>query len=154
MYRIFFLKMERFLIKIRSFHYRKMFGSFGRHSQIFGGLTVYYSSNVMIGDYSSINEGVVLNGRAKISIGDHVHISPHVIINTGTLEYSKIGINRIHVANPVIIGDGVWLGSGVIVNPGVTIGENSVIGAGAVVTKNIPPNCLAVGIPARVVKEI
>ena len=54
---------------------------------------------------------------------------------------------------PTIIGKNADLAIGVIVLPGVKIGENSVIGAGAVVTKDIPPNCLAVGIPAKVIRE-
>jgi maltose O-acetyltransferase len=60
----------------------------------------------------------------------------------------------LEAAKPITIGDNVWLGGGVIVLPGVTIEENSVIGAGAVVTKDVPAGCVAVGNPARVVKSI
>jgi maltose O-acetyltransferase len=55
---------------------------------------------------------------------------------------------------PITIGDNVWLGGGVIVCPGVTIGDNSVIGAGSVVVRDIPANVVAVGNPARVLREI
>jgi len=55
---------------------------------------------------------------------------------------------------PVTIGSGVWMAPGCIVIQGVEIGENSVIGTGAVVTKSIPANCLAVGVPAKVVKRL
>ncbi len=48
----------------------------------------------------------------------------------------------------------MWLGSHVVINPGVTIGDNSVIGAGSVVTKDIPPNVVAAGVPCRVIREI
>lgn len=51
-------------------------------------------------------------------------------------------------------GDNVWIGSHVVINPGVTIGDNSVIGAGSVVTKDIPANVIAVGVPCRVLREI
>ena len=54
----------------------------------------------------------------------------------------------------VIIGDNVWIGGNAVINPGVTIGNNCVIGAGSVVTKNIPDNSIAVGNPARVIREI
>jgi lipopolysaccharide O-acetyltransferase len=54
---------------------------------------------------------------------------------------------------PVRIGQRVWLGEGVSVLKGVTIGDGSIIGAGAVVNKDIPPNCIAVGVPARIVKR-
>lgn len=55
---------------------------------------------------------------------------------------------------PITIGDNVWLGGGVIVCPGVTIGENTVVGAGAVVTKDLPPNVLAAGNPAWVIRTL
>ena len=61
---------------------------------------------------------------------------------------------RFESAAPITIGDNVWLGGGAIVLPGVTIGENTVVGAGAVVTKDLPANVVAVGNPARVVREI
>ena len=57
-------------------------------------------------------------------------------------------------AAPIAIGDGAWLGGGVIVCPGVTIGENTVVGAGSVVTRDLPAGVLAVGNPARVIREL
>jgi len=57
-------------------------------------------------------------------------------------------------SRPIVIGDNVWLGSGAIVLPGVTIGENTVVGAGAVVPRDLPPNVVAVGNPARVVRTL
>ncbi len=69
-----------------------------------------------------------------------------------------------YTLNPVLLvvsgyglwagGNYVWLGTGVIVNPGVTIGRNSVIGAGSVVTKSIPPDVVAAGVPCRVLRPI
>lgn len=58
------------------------------------------------------------------------------------------------IARPVRIEDGVWIGGGAILLPGVTIGKNTVIGAGSVVTRSIPANCVAVGNPCRVIKEM
>jgi maltose O-acetyltransferase len=57
-------------------------------------------------------------------------------------------------AEPITIGDNVWLGGGVIVCPGVSIGENTVVGAGSVVTKDLPANVVAVGSSARVVRAL
>lgn len=54
----------------------------------------------------------------------------------------------------VTIGDNVWIGGGAIINPGVNIGDNVVIGSGSVVTKDIPSNCVAVGNPCKVIKNI
>jgi maltose O-acetyltransferase len=65
-----------------------------------------------------------------------------------------VGAQGPELAKPIKIGNNVWLGGGVIVCPGVTIGDNTTIGAGSVVTKDIPANVLAVGNPARVIKQL
>ena len=57
-------------------------------------------------------------------------------------------------AAPITVEDNVWLGGGVILLPGVTVGANTVVGAGAVVTKDLPPNVVAVGTPARVIRTL
>ena len=62
--------------------------------------------------------------------------------------------DKLEAALPITLGRNVWLGGGVIVCPGVTIGDNSVVGAGSVVTRDIPANVVAVGNPARVIREI
>ncbi len=141
-------------VRFRNVFWKMLFAEFGSRSNIFGCITVYRPENITFGSRSSINEGCLLNAREKITIGDDVHISPYCILNTGGLEYHKKGIERVHTATPIIIENGVWIGSGVCVNPGVTIGENSVIGAGAVVTKDIPKNTIALGVPARVTGTI
>ncbi len=69
----------------------------------------------------------------------------------GTLLYRKL-VPDLEITKPIVVGDDVYFGNNVIVLPGVTIGSNVVIGAGAVVTKDIPDNSLAVGVPARVIK--
>ena len=61
---------------------------------------------------------------------------------------------RRRLALPITVGNNVWIGAGTIVLGGVTIGDNTVIGAGSVVTKSIPSNVIAVGVPCRVVREI
>jgi maltose O-acetyltransferase len=61
---------------------------------------------------------------------------------------------KLEAARPITVGDNVWLGGGVIVLPGVSIGANTVVGAGAVVTRDLPPNVLAVGVPARSVRSL
>ena len=62
--------------------------------------------------------------------------------------------DKLAAAQPITLGDNVWLGGGVLVCPGVTIGDNTVVGAGAVVVKDLPANVVAVGNPARVVRTI
>lgn len=154
MYRSFFFYSGLFANKLRTIHYKMVCKSFGNQSRVYGRVVMYYPQNIIIGENSTLNEAVILNARDQITIGNHVHISPMVIINSGTLDYSKTGSERNHTAMPVKIEDGVWLASGVIINPGVQIGKNSVVGAGAVVTRDIPANSVAVGIPAKVIKQI
>ncbi len=139
---------------LRTFGYSIVFGSFGKRSRILGAITVISPEKISIGEDTSINAGCFLNGRVEIIIGSHVHISPFVVINTTGLDYTKKMEDRAHFEKGVLINDGVWIGSGAIINPGVVIGANSVIGAGAVVTKDIPANVVAVGVPARVIKNI
>ena len=89
-----------------------------------------------------------------ITIGKNVHITDGTKFLThdgGTLLYRKM-IPDLEIAKPIVIGNDVYIGNNVILLPGVTIGDNVVIGAGSVVSKNIPSNSLAVGVPARVIK--
>ena len=99
-----------------------------------------------------------------IEIGDNVLIASNVQIYTAThstkLQERVVadweageGICKTY-ALPVRINDGAWIGGGAIILPGVTIGKNSVIGAGSIVTHSIPDNCVAVGNPCRVIKQI
>lgn len=91
-----------------------------------------------------------------ITIGDNVHITDDVRFLThdgGTLLFRK-NTPDLDITKPIIVGDNVYIGVCTIILPGVTIGSNVVIGAGAVVSKDIPDNSVAVGVPARVVKSI
>ena len=60
----------------------------------------------------------------------------------------------LELAQPITIGNNIWFGGNVVVTPGVTIGDGSVIAAGSVVTKDVPPNSLVAGVPAKVIREI
>lgn len=147
-------KKEFFYQKIRKYYYQMIFGAFGEKSRVLGNIFVIKPENIFLGNYSTLNQGVLLNARDKINIGNYVHISPYVIINTGGLDYTKKMAERKHITKPVNIEDGVWIGAGAIINPGVNVGKNSVIAAGAVVTKDVPANVIVAGIPAKIIKEI
>ena len=89
-----------------------------------------------------------------ITLGDNVHITEGVKFIThdgGTLLYRK-DIPDLEITKPIIVGNDVYIGNNVIILPGVTIGNNVVVGAGAVVSRDIPDNSLAVGVPAKVIK--
>jgi galactoside O-acetyltransferase len=117
-----------------------------------GPIFVIKPENVSIGRGSTLNYGVILNAGGKITIGNDVHISAYVIINTKGLAFGMD--NREHYKKDVVIEDGVWIATGAIINPGVRIGHHAVIGAGAVVTKDVPPKVVVVGVPAKVIKSI
>lgn len=148
---------------------RKMFGYVGGVPYyVASPLYVQYGVNVSIGKNFVSNFNLVLLDGGKIDIGDNVMIAPNVTLTTelhpmvadernvfisskcfpsdyrGNHEYTKA----------IKVGNNVWICSNVTVCPGVTIGDNSVIGAGSVVTRNIPANVFACGVPCKVVREI
>ena len=118
-------------------------------------LAVDYGSFISVGEGSFINSGLTALDVARITIGRDVQIGPNVQLLT-PIHPLESGPRRakLEAAQPITIEDNVWLGGGVIVLPGVRIGANSVIGAGSVVTKDVPPFSLAVGNPARVIREL
>jgi maltose O-acetyltransferase len=118
-------------------------------------LYVDYGTNLVIGDRVFANFGLTALDVAHITIGNDVQIGPHVQLLTPTHPTDPVERrDKWEAASPIVIGDNVWLGGGAIVLAGVTIGENSIIGAGAVVTKDIPANVVAVGNPAKVIKNL
>lgn len=114
-----------------------------------------YGSNIRIGARTFANFGLVALDVTPITIGDDVQIGPNVQLLTPTHPVDPEPRRaKVEGGKPITIGDNVWLGGGVIVCPGVTIGENTVVGAGSVVTRDLPPNVVAVGNPARPVKTV
>ncbi|MCP4323292.1 MAG: sugar O-acetyltransferase [Psychromonas sp.] len=111
--------------------------------------------NIFFGEGGFLNCGVKILDIAPVTIGEYVLVAPNVVI--ATVDHPVDLAERVKpyaCAEPITIGDSVWLGAGAVVLGGVTIGDNSVIGAGSIVTKNIPSNVVAVGNPCRVIKKI
>ncbi|HEX7276514.1 MAG TPA: sugar O-acetyltransferase [Acidimicrobiales bacterium] len=133
----------------------ELLAAFGEGSEIRPPLYCDYGSNLRIGARTFVNFGLTALDVAPITIGDDVQIASHVQLLTPTHPTAP-GPRRDkwEAARPITIGDNVWLGGGVIVLPGVTIGENTVVGAGAVVTRDLPAGVVAVGNPARVVRQL
>ncbi|KRE63909.1 maltose acetyltransferase [Arthrobacter sp. Soil736] len=132
-----------------------LLGSLGEDAHIKPPLYVDYGTFVTVGARTFINYNLTALDVAPIIIGEDCQIGPNVQLLTPTHPVEpRPRRDRLEAAKPITIGDNVWLGGGAIVLPGVTIGDNSVIGAGAVVTRDVPANSIAVGNPARVVREI
>ncbi|MCJ7826813.1 MAG: sugar O-acetyltransferase [Demequinaceae bacterium] len=132
-----------------------LLGSIAPDTYIRAPLFVDYGVNITIGSGSFANYGLIALDVAPITIGNDVLIGPNVQFLTPSHPIDpERRRDKLESAKPIVIGNNVWLGGGVIVLGGVTIGENSIIGAGAVVTKDIPANVIAVGNPARVIREV
>ncbi|ROS75481.1 sugar O-acetyltransferase [Cellulomonas sp. PhB143] len=129
-------------------------GELGEDAFIRPPLYVDYGENIRVGARTFANYNLMALDVAPITIGEDCQIGPNVQLLTPTHPVDpQPRRDKLEAAKPITIGDNVWLGGGVIVCPGVTIGENTVVGAGAVVTKDLPANVVAVGNPARVIRE-
>ncbi len=90
-----------------------------------------------------------------VYVGDRTMFGPNVILATGTHPVApELRAKEMQYNLPIHIGTNCWIGAGSIVLPGVTIGDNTVVGAGSVVTKDLPVNVVAYGLPAKVIREI
>ena len=134
---------------------KEMLGSVGDNIWIGKGFNCDNGKNIFIGDNLNCNVNVTILDTKEVYIGDNVMIGPNTLITTVGHPLSPKGRrDELGQASEIIIGDDVWLGGNVTVLPGVNIGNNVVVGAGAVVTKDIPNNSLALGVPAKVVRQL
>jgi maltose O-acetyltransferase len=134
---------------------RELVAQVGDGTEIRSPFYVDYGTQIRIGARCFANYGLVALDVAPITVGDDVQIGPNVQLLTPTHPIDPAPRReKWEAAQPIVIGDNVWLGGGVIVLPGVTIGPDTVVGAGAVVTRDLPAGVLAVGNPARVVRTV
>ena len=111
--------------------------------------------HVRLGNYVYANFNLTLVDDGNIDIGDNVMFAPNVTVITATHPVlPALREKGLQFNVDVKICNNVWIGAGAIIMPGITVGENSVVGAGSVVTKDVPPNTVVVGNPARVLREI
>lgn len=168
------LRTKRLLVKLNTTDFadakqkeailRDMLGRVGKNVHVDIDFRCEYGKNIFVGDKVIINMNCTFVDNNRIEIGNNVLIASNVQIYTAThstkvkertmqdWDESKAICNT--YALPVKIEDNVWIGGGAILLPGVTIGKNSVVGAGSVVTRSIPPNCVAVGNPCKVIKYV
>lgn len=142
--------------KMRQTMLKEMFAEIGEGCYIeppfhanFGGAHVHFGKNI----YANFN--LTLVDDTHIYVGDYTMFGPNVTIATaGHPVLPELREKGLQYNMPVRIGRNCWLGAGVIVMPGITIGDNVVIGAGSIVTKDLPPNVVAVGNPCRVLRHV
>jgi len=134
---------------------KKIFGQMGNDVIVNTPFWCDYGYNTTVGDYFFANHNCQILDGGKVTFGNHVFIAPNCLFTTAEhaldVEQRNAGLE---VALPITIGNNVWIGAGTIVLGGVSIGDNTVIGAGSVVTKSIPSNVIAVGVPCKVLREI
>ena len=150
--------------EIRTVLLSELFGSLGAGSFLQGPIYVHYGCHTTIGDRFVGNFNLPIQDDARVTIGNDCNFGPGATIVTPVhpmlpderklLKLPDGSEKRVCYAKPVIIGDNCWFGANVTVCPGVTIGDNCVIGAGSVVTRDIPSDSFAAGVPCRVIRRI
>lgn len=135
--------------------FQQLLGHFGQNSMIQPPFYCAYGHNTYIGDEVFLNVQCTILDCAEVRIGNHVMIGPGVQIYTAAHHLLAEPRNRgLEVARRIVIEDNVWIGGSAILLPGVTIGRNAVVGAGAVVTRDVPPDTVVAGNPARVIRVL
>ncbi|MDG1188167.1 MAG: acyltransferase [Ilumatobacter sp.] len=112
---------------------------------------------ISVGDRCLIGKGSGIVGHLQITIGNDVWTGHHVYITDQNHGYEDLDLpisQQVMPERPVSIGDGAWLGHGTVVLPGAVIGHHVVVGANSVVTGELPNNCVAAGVPAKVIKQL
>jgi maltose O-acetyltransferase len=136
--------------------YRLRLGYCGEGVLIYQKCRLTFPQHISIGAKTSIAPHCALHAasKGKISIGERCAIAAFTRIITPTHDPDALPVAAVGINKSVVIGDDVWIGTGVIVLPGVSIGSRTIVAAGAVVNRDLPPDVLAAGVPARVVKKL
>ena len=114
-----------------------------------------YGTNLSVGDRFYANTGCVVLDSAPVTVGDRVLLGPAVQLLAATHPLEpELRAQGLEYAEPIGVGDDVWLGGGAVVLPGVTIGDRAVVGAGSVVTRDVPADAVVAGNPARVIRSL
>ncbi|PRR81987.1 sugar O-acetyltransferase [Clostridium vincentii] len=134
---------------------RKLLKSIGKGVHFEPNFRCEFGFNITIGDNFYANFDCIMLDGGEIDIGNNVLFGPRVGIYTSNhATNAKERVAGGCYAKSVKIGNNVWIGAGVNINQGVTIGDNSIIGSGSVITKSIPANVIAAGVPCKVIREI
>lgn len=135
----------------------------GKGLEVFSPFYCEYGVNIQVGQGCFVNYQCTFLDVAPITLGDGVWIGANVTLATPNhpfLAEERLpasypdGYHDLEYAAPITIRNGCWICSSVTVCGGVTIGENSIVAAGAVVTRDVPPNSIVAGVPAKVIRKI
>jgi len=145
--------------RVRTSIYRAFGWNIGPQTVILG--TISFTcpekarANLSMGKHCFINSLVHIDTTAPVTIGMSVSLAHHVLIITANHDIGRSDFRAGSLnPKPVTIGRGAWIAAGAIILPGVTIGEGAIVGAGSVVTRDVPPNTIVAGVPARLVREL
>ena len=134
---------------------QKLLGGIGQDSMIESPFHCSYGRNIFMGNNVYLNFSCIILDNNEVHIGNHVMFGPAVQLYTAAHPLDAASrIKGLETAMKIIVEDNVWLGGGAIIQPGIVIGANAVVGAGAVVTKDVPPDTVVAGNPARVIREL
>lgn len=134
---------------------KELFGSTGENVYIQPNFNCDNGNNIHVGEDFLTNYNVTILDIAPVYIGDFCMIGPNTLITTVGHPINPEGRRKkMAQGKPIKIGDDVWIGGNCTILPGITIGNNVIIAAGAVVTKDVPDNCIVGGVPARIMKNI
>lgn len=135
--------------------FKELFGKVGKNIWLEPPLRVDYGCNTYIGDNFFANYECIILDVGRVIIGDNVMFGPRVgLYAAGHPVDPMVRNSLLEYGREIRIGNNVWVGGNVTINPGVTIGDNVIIGSGSVVTKDIPANVIAAGVPCKVLREI
>lgn len=132
----------------------KLFGKLGPGIRVEHNFHCDLGHNISVGKNFYAGYNCVISDITKVTIGDDCMLGPNVGIYTAGHALEPVGRNKSGYALPISIGDKVWIGGNAVILPGVSIGDNAVVAAGSVVTKDVPPNTVVAGNPARFLKWV
>lgn len=132
-----------------------LFGKKGRNCLVTSPFYCDYGKFIEVGDNFFCNYNCTILDGGKVTFGNDVQIGPNCTFVTPSHPLDpEQRLDGLEIFLPIEVGHNVWFGAGVTVLGGVTIGDNTVIAAGSVVTRDIPANCLAAGVPCRVLRQV
>ena len=133
---------------------KELFGSVGSNPFVGDNFHCDFGQNIHVGDNFHADYNCTMLDLAEIHIGNNYLIGPDVGIYTAGHRLEPEGRTLDVYGQPITIGDDVWIGGHSTILPGVSIGDGAVVAAGAVVTKDVEPNTIVGGVPAKVIKKI